>query len=46
MPTPKGKRDYKAEAARETPARQQALSHLIREVLPPLLPEGLSLPVQ
>lgn len=24
MPTPKEKRDYKAEAARETPARQQA----------------------
>jgi len=24
MPTPKDKRDYKAEAAKETPARQQA----------------------
>ena len=33
-------------AERLTTARQQALSNLIREVLPPLLPEGLSLPVQ
>ena len=35
-----------AQAERLTAARQQALSNLIREVLPPLLPEGLSLPVR